>query len=338
MNAAADESESAVKPNMRYNRRDEEEYPPHHKGNKRNAAWQQRDEYKNGSGNNNNKRDMHPRRAGARFPQMRRDEKDNEPEWMTAPVAKGEMMELRGFDESPEKETKKMPPIKMNKKKEEQLKLQAKEQQQQQQQQQAKKEDAEKFNFDDFLNMDSIPGLANILNDDGNDDDLSLMKSNSNAESKFSKFFKRNSPPQQPQIRIPSPTLPGAQNSGGGSRYTFAPISPAAKTEKQQQQDAAINSHNPLMDLLKGGSAAAAAASVGGSLQGKNVKSVEELEAEMSQMGIGTQQQQHQHRVSPPTVRQQQQEQQHQQPPQAQQHNHDDDMSAFKKFVSTYFR
>lgn len=48
----------------------------------------------------NLKNERPERRGGSRFP--RREE--NEPEWMSAQVEEGELMELRGFDDSPEKE------------------------------------------------------------------------------------------------------------------------------------------------------------------------------------------------------------------------------------------
>ena len=70
--------------------------------------------------------------------------RDNVPEWMDAPVNQDELMELRGFDESPEKEAKprvdQREKIKMDKTKDD------------------KKPKSNEFNIDDIIHMDVIPG------------------------------------------------------------------------------------------------------------------------------------------------------------------------------------
>ena len=71
--------------------------------------------------------------------------RDNVPEWMDAPVNQDELMELRGFDESPEKEAKprvdQREKIKMDKTKDD------------------KKPKSNEFNIDDIIHMDVIPGI-----------------------------------------------------------------------------------------------------------------------------------------------------------------------------------
>ena len=75
--------------------------------------------------------------------------RDNVPEWMDAPVNQDELMELRGFDDSPEKEAKPRvdhrDKIKMDKTKDE------------------KKPKSNEFNIDDIIHMDVIPGNFSIL-------------------------------------------------------------------------------------------------------------------------------------------------------------------------------
>ncbi len=128
------------------------------------------------------------RRGGSRFP--RRDE-EAAPEWMTETIEQGDMMELRGFDDSPEKER----PMHMKlEKRKEAAKTRT--------QPEPEVEDPAVvsavpgkppqstgtasaatadcgFNLDDILHLESIPGLSNILADDsadisfdaGNDDE-----------------------------------------------------------------------------------------------------------------------------------------------------------------------
>ncbi len=231
----------------------------------------------------------------------RRSEGEEQPEWMSVNVEQGEMMELRGFEDSPEKERNVVVEErkKDNRKKEERQHQQEQHHRQQQQQEAteagvptAAQENKESFNFDDFLKIDAIPGLANILADDPSD--LAVASGTGGrrqsggdlpGESRFSKFFKRQTSPQdqgrggadearrssiqeelqqhgqfqqqqqqqQPIIKIPSP------GDADSANFYFAPISPAAKTtsrrqqeQKQQQQEHSDEGRNVLMDLIKG--------------------------------------------------------------------------------------
>ena len=66
--------------------------------------------------------------------------RDIEPEWMNAPVNQDETFDLRGFDDSPEKEEKKPPSTTV-----------------------VPSAD-QGFNIDDILHMDVIPGRADFYN------------------------------------------------------------------------------------------------------------------------------------------------------------------------------
>ena len=160
------------------------------------------------------------RRAGSRFP--RRSEGESEPEWMSEVVEQGDMMELRGFDDSPEKERQaSFPPESArdennkNSKKQE-TKPEAEEKgskQTKDQTEEVTKEANAGFNFDDILQMDSIPGLANILADDSMEAEESGKSSHNKAQqqprqgSRFTQFFKRSESPerrvQQQQLNLP---------------------------------------------------------------------------------------------------------------------------------------
>ena len=171
------------------------------------------DDYRRGGGRG---RDDHKRGGGGR-------REAEEPEWMSAPVNQDELMELRGFDESPEKEPNAEPQKKL-------------------------KEDEERRDkmgdvLGEILHLDSIPGLANIL-----EDDASLKNRQPLQEgSRFSQFFQkpsdneRSEMAKQPTIRIPSPGDPSAY---------FAPISPAAQTNAKNESQ--VIPPNPLMDMLRG--------------------------------------------------------------------------------------
>ncbi len=210
-------------------------------------------------------------RPGGRYGQRRSEGGGDEPEWMSVSVDQDEMMELRGFEDSPEKERKEILAAgEMNEKaKKENVGKEpgaSKQQQQQPQQQQ------DGFNIDDFLKMDSIPGLANILADDDPLDAIvagRMMDGGAGTaasdqppqESRFSKFFKR--PLEQPksssssndggaarrgsiqdelqqhqggfqqQQQEPSIKIP-SPGDAGAAKFYFAPISPAAKTDSRQ--------------------------------------------------------------------------------------------------------
>lgn len=85
------------------NSREESRYGFGNRGGPDRGNWydRDRDSYDKRGGRNMNPRDrrdqMPPRKGRAR---------DAEPEWMSAPVNQDDMMELKGFDESPEKETR----------------------------------------------------------------------------------------------------------------------------------------------------------------------------------------------------------------------------------------
>ena len=226
------------------------------------------------------------RRSGTRFGRREAEE----PEWMSAPVSKGEMMELRGFDDSPEK--KELPKAKPREAavampKEQKVSSPPPVQNPSNDVGGGGGDGGKPFNFDDFFHMDAIPGLANILADDGADlaglarEQQATAAAKGPQESRFSKFFQQRSasperrrPPhpedgiipdvvggggneqeQQQRIRIPSPA--------SESCY-FAPISPAAKTTGQAGGGGGTDGrddhgggsgqgNNPLMDLLQGG-------------------------------------------------------------------------------------
>ena len=78
---------------------------------------------------------MEPRGAGGR-----RGPRDSVPEWMDAPVNQDDMMELRGFDDSPEKEVKPKKETKLERKEDK------------------KPKPNDEFNIDDIIHMDVIPG------------------------------------------------------------------------------------------------------------------------------------------------------------------------------------
>lgn len=192
-------------------------------------------------------------------------QRDIEPEWMSAPVNQDDMMELKGFDDSPEKETRggfrggNIEPRKIEK-----LPTAP-----------APKEHKENdFNIDDILHMDVIPGLSTILDDNDPLMELESNKTkvessgNSGGGSRFSQFFSKTKE-EQPQknldqrrssitdelkqesnsnsmtsIKIPSPGDPSAY---------FAPISPAAKTEHHHEPTSNANQLNPIMEMLRSG-------------------------------------------------------------------------------------
>ena len=253
-----------------------------------------------------------PERGGGRYNNRRNE--GEEPEWMSETIEQGEMMELRGFDDSPEKERQLRDEKKAGKKNAAKQILDDGDNDRRQDEDKARdgKPTAETtpavppttagpgadlgFNLDDILHMDSIPGLANILDDstdiDPNDPDSSTGSAAPNAApsggggggSRFSQFFKRPQPAPQslvqpqlpdltqsaetaaakedpqprkkennsvPAVKIPSPT------EANSARY-FTPISPAAKTgeERQQQkqeQNSADQPNQSLLSFIKGG-------------------------------------------------------------------------------------
>ena len=70
----------------------------------------------------------------------RREPRDSVPEWMDVPVNQDDMMELRGFDDSPEKEVKPKKETKLDRKEDK------------------KPKPNDEFNIDDIIHMDVIPG------------------------------------------------------------------------------------------------------------------------------------------------------------------------------------
>lgn len=206
-------------------------------------------------GGNGGGRSASDRRFGnTRYP--RRSE-EAEPEWMSETVEQGELMELRGFDDSPEQETiRNDRPLGSDENEKSNSRQNAVVDGHEDKPAQGQKQ-ASEFNLEEFLQMDSIPGLANILSDD------SSKEAEANQlppQSRFSKFFSRpmeeandwmaskpNTTAEDAgmKIRIPSPPV-----ANEGSSFYFAPISPAAKTSSHSP-NAAKNESSALMELLK---------------------------------------------------------------------------------------
>jgi len=126
----------------------------------------------------------------------RRSDGDNEPEWMNVSIEQGEMMELRGFEDTPEKDQK-------NTRRREEMEAktgEAKEKKPDVSETEGGGAKSAEFNFDDFtMNMDSIPGLADILNDE---DDTVVGSSTGvgHGKSRFSQFF-QNRPSEATEER-----------------------------------------------------------------------------------------------------------------------------------------
>jgi len=253
---------------------------------------------------------------GHRYGQRRSE--TEEPEWMSESVNQDELMELHGFDDSPEKESSAEHNIKQRITMEKGMKASDLEIELQQQaanqlgHRQAAQDqiDEEKDAIvknespathqvgpggdilGDILQLDSIPGLANLLNDDGFDTEPPTVsrqmnqpmsnQANSAAPggggSRFSQFFQQ----KQLKDKTPSPLLPHLHQqrppasdeiakqfnqhqqapkvripSPGDPSACFAPISPAAPVHSSSNSaDQAANtsesSSNPLMEMLKG--------------------------------------------------------------------------------------
>ena len=117
----------------------------------RDRDWYDRDYDQTGSrgggrGGSRSMNSMNSRKNEPRSNMRRSHTRESEPEWMSAPVNQDETFELKGFDDSPEKEEKKPPPVRNNNRNTE-TKPAA----------HATSTD-QGFNIDDILHMDVIPG------------------------------------------------------------------------------------------------------------------------------------------------------------------------------------